>query len=123
MITHIGCVVLYVADQEKSLDFYINKLGFVEVTNAEMAPGKRWIEVAPPEARTTLVLSKAADFDVESGSATAPTLCCEDLQQTYDQLRAAGVTVSEPVTEPWNSYLVVTDPDGYTFVVSEPGRA
>lgn len=123
MITSIGCVVLYVADQEKSLDFYTNKLGFVEVTNAEMAPGKRWIEVAPSKASTTLVLSKAADFDVQPGSATAPTMRCEDLQQTYDQLRAAGVNVSEPVTEPWNSYLVVTDPDGYTLVVSEPGRA
>jgi len=122
MITHIGCVVLYVADQEKSLDFYTNKLGFTEVTNAEMAPGKRWIEVAPPGASTTFTLLKAADFDVEPGSATAPTMRCDDLQQTCNQLRTAGVDVSEPITEPWNSYIVVTDPDGYTLVVSEPSQ-
>ena len=122
MITNVGCVVLYVADQQRSLDFYANKLGFATVTDAEMAPGKRWIEVAPPGASTTVVLSRAADFDVAPGSATAPTLQCDDLHRTYDQLRAVGVEVSEPVTEPWNSYVVVTDPDGYTRIVSEPTR-
>lgn len=120
MITTIGCVVLYVADQAKSLDFYTNRLGFTEVTNAEMSPGKRWIEVAPPGATTTIVLNRAEDFDVEPGSATAPTMNCDNLQRTHDQLKAAGVDVSDPVTEPWNSYIVVTDPDGYTFIVSEP---
>ncbi len=41
-----------------------------------------------------------------------------DLQGTYEKLRGEGVEVTEPVTEPWGSYVQVTDPDGHQFVIS-----
>lgn len=33
----------------------------------------------------------------------------------------AGVPVSEPVTEPWGSFIKVTDPEGREFLVNDQG--
>lgn len=119
MITRISGVVLYVADQQRSLDFYVGTLGFTEHANAEMAPGKRWIEVVPTGAQTTLILTAAADFDREPGSSVPPTLRCDDAHRTYERLKAAGVDVDAPVSEPWSTYIRFRDPDGHDFVVGE----
>lgn len=119
MITHISGVVLYVADQQRSLDFYTGKLGFAEHANAEMGPGMRWIEVLPPGGQTTLILTSAADFDAAPGSAVPPTLRCDDAQKTYEDLKSAGVDVSVPVEESWSTYIRFRDPDGHDFVVGE----
>ncbi len=53
------------------------------------------------------------------GSSSAAS---DDLRETYEQLRSVGVEVCEPITEPWGSYIVVTDPDRYALVVSEPSQ-
>jgi predicted enzyme related to lactoylglutathione lyase len=119
VITKVNTVVLYVADQQRSLDFYVGKLGFEKHTDAEMAPGRRWIEVVPPGAQTTVTLFPAEpDYRRPEGLSWL-TFSCDDAQATYEQLRERGVEVSEPVTEPWSTYLQITDPDGYTFVVGE----
>jgi catechol 2,3-dioxygenase-like lactoylglutathione lyase family enzyme len=55
-ITHIGTVVVPVADQDQALEFYTGTLGFEVRIDAEFAPGQRWIEVAPPGAQTSLAL-------------------------------------------------------------------
>ncbi|HEX6674626.1 MAG TPA: VOC family protein [Actinomycetes bacterium] len=120
MITNLNTVSLYVEDQERALDFYVNKLGFEKRTDAEMGPGMRWIEVAPEGARTGFVLADAKQFEKADrvGSSADVTLHCDDLQGTYEKLRGEGVEVTEPVTEPWGSYVQVTDPDGHQFVIS-----
>jgi len=55
-ITHIGTVILPVADQDEALAFYTAGLGFEVRIDAEFAPGQRWIEVAPAGAETAEVM-------------------------------------------------------------------
>jgi len=55
-ITHIGTVVVPVADQDEALAFYTASLGFEVRIDAEFAPGQRWIEVAPAGAETSIAL-------------------------------------------------------------------
>ena len=40
---------LFVTDQDKAYDFYVNKLGFTVKTDAKMNNGFRWLTVTPPE--------------------------------------------------------------------------
>jgi lactoylglutathione lyase len=121
MITHIAFATLYVADQQRSLDFYVDKLGFTVHTDAEMGPGKRWLELALPGSDTKLVVSKAADFETEVDTERGVdfALACDDVKATYDELVAKGVAVSPPVIEPWGAFVQVTDPDGYEIFVSQ----
>jgi catechol 2,3-dioxygenase-like lactoylglutathione lyase family enzyme len=121
MIDSIRFVTLYVADQRASAEFYVDKLGFEIRTDAEMAPGKRWLELALPGRTTRLVISKAEDFgavvDTKLGMMFA--LGCDDVTETHAELTRRGANPSDPVVEPWGSYIQVTDPDGYSVFISQ----
>jgi predicted enzyme related to lactoylglutathione lyase len=120
MISHINCVILYVRDQVRSLDFYVDALGWEKRTDARMPDGSRWIDVAPPRARTRVALLTPPDGYVFPPTAAAPcTLTTEDADATFHDLKGRGVEVTEPIVEEWATYLTVTDPDRYVYVVGE----
>jgi lactoylglutathione lyase len=121
MITKLNTVALYVSDQERARSFYVEVLDFEVRTDAEMAPGARWLEVAPKGAATTFAIVKASDFPhvTTIGGAGPATLSTSDVQELYQRLKLAEVIVTEPVTEPWATYLTFTDPDGWEFIVGQ----
>lgn len=119
MITRISSATLAVTDQDVMLDFFVGTLGFEPVTDAEMWPGARWVEVRPPGAATGLVLSRAADFGREPDPAYPMVFACADLAATAERYRAAGATVTDPVHEPWGNFIRVTDPEGRELLVSD----
>ncbi|MFC4950808.1 VOC family protein [Pseudonocardia sp. GCM10023141] len=118
-IGRIATAILAVADQDVMRAFFVEKLGFTAHTDAEMWPGARWVEVAPPEGGSTLVLDAAKDFGREPDPQYPMTFACADLAATVVQLRAVGATVSDPVHEGWGDYIRVTDPEGRELVVSD----
>ena len=48
MIRKLKTLAVYVADQEKAVAFYCDKIGFDVRRDLPMGPLGRWIEVAPP---------------------------------------------------------------------------
>jgi predicted enzyme related to lactoylglutathione lyase len=119
MITHVRIAVMYVADQDQSLDFYVNKLGMTKRADEEMWPGARWIEVVPPGAQTAIVLSSAAAFDKQPGEGAYLMFACDDIHATVTELRERGVTVTDPVEESWGTYVKATDPDGHEVQITQ----
>ena len=55
-VTHVGTVIVPVADQDRALEFYVGTLGFEVRLDGEFGDGQRWIEVAPPGAATSIAL-------------------------------------------------------------------
>lgn len=55
-ILRIHCVKVFVRDQESSLQFYLDKLGFHLVGDTKLQSGERWLAVAPPDGETVLAL-------------------------------------------------------------------
>jgi catechol 2,3-dioxygenase-like lactoylglutathione lyase family enzyme len=49
MITKLSHVSLFVPDQDRAYDFYVNKLGFKVHADAKMDNGYRWLTICPPE--------------------------------------------------------------------------
>ena len=49
-------VSVYVRDQERSLRFFVDQLGFKVVADARFASGNRWVEVAPADGTAVLAL-------------------------------------------------------------------
>ncbi|MGW8886271.1 VOC family protein [Streptomyces sp. NPDC055749] len=121
MITHVAFASLVVTDQDEAQRFFVDTLGFTTHTDAEMAPGKRWLEMSLPGERTHIVLSKGADFDMVPDPKTGPAfnLCCDDITTTHAELQAKGAEVSDPVIEPCGSYMLVSAPDGYKIMISQ----
>jgi len=55
-ILRIHCVKVFVRDQEQSLQFYLDQLGFRLVADTLLQSGERWLAVAPPDGDAVLAL-------------------------------------------------------------------
>ncbi len=123
MIKRIKGINIYVTDQQRALDFYKDVLG-LEVRNdqAYNYEGKsyRLIVVAPVGAESGFNLEPAelyASYNQAPGAFLGITFAVADVDALHEQLKAAGVTVSqEPTTEWWGRTMMFTDPDGNQLV-------
>jgi len=55
-ILRIHCIKVFVRDQERSLRFYLDQLGFRLVADNLLQSGERWLAVAPPDGEAVLAL-------------------------------------------------------------------
>ena len=85
---------VFVRDQERSLRFYVDQLGFELAFDAVLQGGRRWVAVAPPDGSTVLLLIQPEPDSAEYkliGRATNVVLVTEDLPVTYREWRKRGV--------------------------------
>src|SRR5205823_10367529 len=52
----IHAVNIFVRDQERSLTFYLDQLGFELAFDARLQSGRRWVAVSPPDGTAVLTL-------------------------------------------------------------------
>jgi lactoylglutathione lyase len=131
MITHVTLVNLPVRDQDRSLDFFVNKLGMKVRTDQPYGPGARWIEVAPGDEGPGIVLYKVDDdaayadlrretpYRLGDEPLANVLLGCDDAAATAAQLRDAGVQVTDPQAEPWGTFILVAEPDGRRICITQ----
>ena len=94
-ITDVRTIGVPVADQDRALAFYLDKLGFEKRMDAPLEElGGRWIEVAPPEAATTIALVPSSE-DVPAGVETGIRLTTADAAALHADLEDRGVEVGE----------------------------
>ena len=90
----VHAVNLYVKDQERSLDFYLNTLGFRVAFDARIGTGERLLAVAPPDGSAVLTLIQAKPGSPQErlvGRATQVVFVTDDLPATYTEWRRRGV--------------------------------
>ncbi|MGA7987988.1 MAG: VOC family protein [Candidatus Dormiibacterota bacterium] len=95
----IRTVGIPVADQEQALAFYLDTLGFEKRLDVPIAGGARWIEVAPPEAATTIALIRAHD-GLSTGVETGIRLTTPDADAIHADLLAHGVDADDVLRWP-----------------------
>jgi catechol 2,3-dioxygenase-like lactoylglutathione lyase family enzyme len=118
MIKAIKFVSIPVRDQDASLKFFTEKLGFRVLTDQPYDDKQRWIELRIGNAQTGLVLFKMDDEQL-IGRGFHGSLVCDKLEQTYEELLAKGVEfVTPPTKESWGSFAIFKDIDGNRFVMS-----
>ena len=117
-ITHVGTVVVPVADQDRALEFYVGTLGFEKRIDARFGPGQRWVEVGPPGAVTSIALvpRDAAPAGIEVSLAT------HSAESDHGELLARGVDADAELIEMGEGVppmFTFRDPDGNRFRVVE----
>jgi predicted enzyme related to lactoylglutathione lyase len=114
MIKGIKFVNIPVSDQGRALAFYTEKLGFAVATNQPMGPGgQRWIELKIPGAETRVSLFTPPGQEDRVGTFVPLSLWADDVEGTYETLRARGVEfVAPPKKEPWGTSVVFKDSEG-----------
>jgi serine phosphatase RsbU (regulator of sigma subunit) len=90
----VHAVNIYVRDQELSLRFYLDQLGFSLAFDVCLQSGERWVGVSPPDGTAVLTLI-APEPDSEEykliGRPTDVVLVAEDVVATYTEWRRRGV--------------------------------
>ncbi len=119
MIKQIKFVSIPVADQNRALDFYTEKLGFTIITDQPFDQKQRWIELRIPKAETRVVLFTAEGEEKRIGSMMPLSFACTDIDASYEGLRERGVEFEgPPEKQPWGSYAMFKDSEGNRFVLS-----
>jgi catechol 2,3-dioxygenase-like lactoylglutathione lyase family enzyme len=118
-INGVSTVGVPVTDQSRALDFYI-ALGFEKRLDAPFGPGLRWIEVAPPEAVTTIALMPTPE-GVPTGVDTGIRLTAGSAGAVHADMLAQGIDVDAEIMR-WEGVppmFTFRDPDGNTLVIVE----
>lgn len=144
MIARLSHTSLFVNDQEKAYDFYVNILGFKVKNDVKMENGFRWLTVnAPDQPDVEIILmdilhqsmarSEACPdgFDEESRNAFkllmdkgilgAGVFNTPDCRATYEELKAKGVRFAgEPKEQFYGIEAVMYDDCGNWFSLTQP---
>ncbi|MCE7786070.1 VOC family protein [Staphylococcus xylosus] len=117
-------VMLYVDDQAKSVEFWTDILGFVVVSEEEMAEGFKAVEVAPNESVETSISIIEKEFMEKYSpevSVTTPSLMFKekDLDALYEKLKEKGLTGHEIIEMSGTRVFNFQDGQGNYFAVSD----
>jgi catechol 2,3-dioxygenase-like lactoylglutathione lyase family enzyme len=128
-LKQLSTTQIWVHDQEEALAFYTEKLGLElrdDVTVPELG-NFRWLTVGVPGQDDVAIALMAVPgppvFDEETrgqildlmskGAATGLFFTTDDVQATYEELKARGVEfLAEPAEQPYGVDVGVRDPSG-----------
>ncbi len=116
------CINIFVRDQDRSLRFYVDQLGFGLVVDENYESGGRWLAVAPPDGNTVLALitpkRKSEDYKLIGRSKHA-VLVTEDVVAKFDEWSKRGVRFHHPPqTTLWGGIFTrFDDLDGNSFTL------
>ena len=99
MIKGIKFASIPVRNQDKSLEFYTQKLGLKVITDSPFDGTQRWIELGMPRAETKLVLFTADGQDKMIGGFMNVTFMADDVEATAKELKARGVEFVQEAAE------------------------
>ena len=113
-------VIIVVRDQERSLRFFADKLGFRVVVDHTFQDGNRWIEVAPPDGTAQIGIAlgtPGSELEKLIAGLTVIYFITEDLHGKYKEWSERGVHFQFPPEAPaWGGiHTRFEDPDGNSF--------
>lgn len=119
MIKAVKFVAIPCRNQDVSLAFYTEKLGFRVVTDQPFNDEQRWIELGVGKSETKVVLFTAEAHRDLIGKQSTVTFVADDVEKTYRELLGRGVVFDQPAEKSdWGSAAIFRDPDGNQFVLS-----
>ena len=135
MIRRMSHAPIFVNNQEESLEFYRDKLGFQVHTDAMVGPEFRWLTLnTPDDPDFELVLMEIkAGMLMDEPTATkfreilakgvlgAGVFNTDDCRGTFEEMKSKGVEfVSEPSERPYGIEAIFKDNNGNWFSLTQP---
>ncbi len=131
MIKKLSHLFLFVLNQEKSLSFFVDKLGFEKRDDKIINSNVRWLTVAPilqNEIEIVLHLPGSGLINLSQkeqlsqvGKQPGFYFACESVQLMYKKLKEQGVKVlGEPEKDFWGTKVFFEDLYGNIHLMIEP---
>jgi catechol 2,3-dioxygenase-like lactoylglutathione lyase family enzyme len=130
-------VFVPVSDQDRSLEFYVDKLGFEKRADFTYGGHHRWVEVAPPGATNTIALVPPTEGKSAGDDIARCAFATTDIEANHATLRGLGVEVDAEIArtgtprlglvsaeatveDPVPAQFFFRDPDGNRFLIVQP---
>lgn len=122
-VAQVATVMVPVANQDKAIDFYVEKLGFEKRADVPFGDANRWVEVAPAGAATTVALVQPMEGQ-ETGIEARVAFETTDIEADHATLGKRGVDVDAEVMRmggPVPPMFFFRDQDGNRLLIVERG--
>ena len=116
----VATVIVPVTDQDRMIEFYVDKLGLEKRTDVPFGNGYRWVEVAPADAETTIALAPPPEGKQTGGRETGISLYSDSIDAYHAELGANGVDVDAEISrmgDPVPPMFWLRDPEGNSLMV------
>jgi catechol 2,3-dioxygenase-like lactoylglutathione lyase family enzyme len=111
-------VFLPVADVDKAIDFYVNKIGFNLDHDHQVSPEMRFVQLTPEGSACSISIGTGL-LDGELPPVKGLQLVVADARAAHAELSARGVAVSDVDVQPWGTFVRFSDPDGNAWALQE----
>ena len=121
-VTKIATIVIPVSDQDRMIDFYVDKLGFEKRADVPFGGAYRWVEVAPEGAVTTIALAPPPEGKPTGNVETGITLQVDDIDAEHAALKEQGVDIDAEVSrmgDPVPPIAWLRDPENNVLMIVE----
>jgi catechol 2,3-dioxygenase-like lactoylglutathione lyase family enzyme len=119
-VDKVSTVVIPVADVDRAIEFYTDKLGFNKRVDIPFGDQYRWVEVGPDDAVTTIALAPPPPGGSTGNRETGIGLHTDDIDGYHADLKAKGVDVDDEVSrmgDPVPPLFWLRDPEGNSLMV------
>jgi catechol 2,3-dioxygenase-like lactoylglutathione lyase family enzyme len=119
-VNKVNTVVVPVSEQDRAIDFYVDKLGLEKRVDIPFGGSYRWVEVAPAGAETTIALAPPPEGKPSGNRETGIGLHTDDIDAYHAELKDAGVDVDPEVSRmggPVPPLFWLRDPEGNSLMV------
>jgi lactoylglutathione lyase len=124
MIAGIATVAVYVEDQDRSLAFWTQQVGFTVHLTRPMGPAGSWIEVGPRDRASCLVLYPKSMMPDWAERKPSIVFSCDNIERTYREMADRGVRFSQPPKDmAWGLFAMFEDVDGNGFGLRQESEA
>jgi catechol 2,3-dioxygenase-like lactoylglutathione lyase family enzyme len=121
VITGIASTSVFVKDQQESLTFWVEKVGFEVICDLELESNFRWVEIAPRTSNSSINLyPKLLISSKDLKPMPVIVFSTNDIDSTFNNLKANGVTFSrKPLKSILGIHAMFKDIDGNEFLILE----
>lgn len=114
-------VALPVADVDRAIDFYVNKVGFNLDHDHQVTDTLRFVQLTPKGSACSIALGTGLT-EMTPGSQKNLQMVVKDTAAAREMLLKNGVEASEIQDMPWGIFTFFADPDGNTWSLQQIKR-
>lgn len=104
-----------VSDVDRSIDFYVNKVGFTLDYDQRVNENLRFVQITPPGSACSIAFGEGLS-PVPPGT-SALQIVVADINQAHDELASRGVEVSDVQVLDWGHFVTFEDPDANRWAI------
>jgi catechol 2,3-dioxygenase-like lactoylglutathione lyase family enzyme len=111
-------VFLPVADVDRAISFYVDKVGFDLDHDHKVTDQLRFVQLTPPGSACSISIGTGL-LEGETAPVKGLQMVVADARAAHAELSARGVEVSDVDVQPWGTFVRFSDPDGNAWALQE----